>query len=101
MPSPTSNNRKLLMVGMSSITYHIGNKVRKECHVLPEDPDITQQNFNVCNTKADVYRILGTHSRIARYLLIGPSKEYVELEFYRNGTLKKHIQENKSDIITA
>ncbi|KIW85857.1 hypothetical protein Z517_01249 [Fonsecaea pedrosoi CBS 271.37] len=59
---------KLLMIGMSSETYRIGNKVAKICH----------------------------HPRIARCLSWCPSQGRVELEFYPNGNLKDYFEKNYS-----
>ncbi|OAG43834.1 hypothetical protein AYO21_02061 [Fonsecaea monophora] len=77
---------KLLMIGMSSETYRIGNKVANICHVLLDDPAITQQNLEAYQTESLVYQILGEHPRIGR----------VELEFYPNGNLKDYLEKNYS-----
>lgn len=98
MPSFYQSRRELLMVGMSSKTYRIGNKVRKECHVLTDDAGITAQNLDACNTEANVYLILGAHPLIATCLSASPSEGYVELEFYPNGTLKSYMKRNRPNI---
>ncbi|OAL32765.1 hypothetical protein AYO20_07721 [Fonsecaea nubica] len=90
------DNIKLLMIGTSSEAYRIGNKVAKICHVLPDDPAITQQNLEACQTEALVYQILGEHPRIVRCLSWCPSQGRVELEFYPNGNLKDYLEKNYS-----
>lgn len=86
------------MVGMSAKTYCIGNTVRKECHVLLDDIDITKQNMEACRNEADVYLILGSHRLIAKCLSIGPQKEYIELEYYPTGNLKEYVDKNRASI---
>lgn len=87
--------RELLMVGMSAKTYRIGDTVRKECHVLPDDIGITKQNLDACKIEAQVYRILGDYPLIARCLSIGAGNEYIELEYYPHSTLTGYIQRNR------
>ncbi|KAL1985996.1 hypothetical protein VTN96DRAFT_7131 [Rasamsonia emersonii] len=100
--SPSSvPERELLMVGMSAKTYRIRNTVRKECHVLPDDVGITEQNMEACRNEADVYLILGKHPLIATCLSIGPHREYIDLEYYENGNLKQYINSNRASIIEA
>ncbi|KAF2807828.1 kinase-like protein [Mytilinidion resinicola] len=98
MSSSTPPQRELLMVGMSSKTYRIGDIVRKECHVLVDDIGITEENVKACKAEADVYRILGSHPLIAECLSIGPENEYVELKYYPNGNLKDYIHMNLANI---
>jgi serine/threonine protein kinase len=100
MSLSSSDTSELLMVGMSSKTYRIGNRVRKECHVLPDDPDVTEQNLDACNTEAEVYLILGTHPLIAQYLSVGLPKDHIEVEFYPHGNLKDYIERNKRHLTT-
>ncbi|OJD17537.1 hypothetical protein AJ78_02349 [Emergomyces pasteurianus Ep9510] len=76
------------MVGMSATTSRIGNIMRKECHILLDEPDITAQNFTACRTEAEVYLILGSHQCIAKCSNIDPEKKYIELEYHSNGNLK-------------
>ncbi|EEA23584.1 conserved hypothetical protein [Talaromyces marneffei ATCC 18224] len=90
--------RKLLMVGMSAKTYHIGNIVRKELHVLPDDPRIIKQNIEACRTKADVYRILGPNRLVATCLSISPSMDFIDLKCYQNGNLKQYVYRNRAHI---
>ncbi|KAK5233221.1 hypothetical protein LTR47_005718 [Exophiala xenobiotica] len=87
-----------LMVGMSSETYRIGNRVRKQYHVLTDDAGITAQNLDACITEANVYLILGHHPLIVQCLAIGPQKEYIELEFYARGSLKAYVKSNRARI---
>ncbi|KAK5444227.1 hypothetical protein LTS15_010580 [Exophiala xenobiotica] len=89
---------ELLMVGMSSKTYRIGTRVRKQVHSIPDDDDMTAQNLDACITEANVYLILGSHPLIARCLFIAPKKSYIELEFYAHGNLKAYAQENRASI---
>lgn len=72
----------LLIVGMSSKTYRIGTRVRKQVHSITDDDGMTAQNLDACITEANVYLILGSHPLIAQCLFIGPQKSYIELEFY-------------------
>lgn len=97
MSIATPPNRELLMVGMGAKTYRIGNVVRKECHVLA-DEYITKQNKEACETEATIYRILGSHPRIANCLFIDPRNEYIELEYYPNDNLEKYIARNNKNI---
>ena len=99
--APMVDCAELLMVGMSSKTYRIGNKVAKVCHVLSDDAAVTQQNLEACKTEALVYQILGEHPRIAQCLLYDPSGGRVELKFYPNGNLPDYIKSNDSSTIGA
>ncbi|QSS52371.1 hypothetical protein I7I53_07987 [Histoplasma capsulatum var. duboisii H88] len=94
----TQPQRELLMVGMSAKTYRIGKTVRKECHVLLDEPEITQQNLTACKTEADVYIILCSHQLIAKCLNIGPEKQYLDLEYYPNGNLKTYVARNRASV---
>lgn len=86
------------MVGMSAKTSRIGNIVRKECHILPDEPGITAQNLTACRIEAEVYLILGSHQLIAKCSNIGPEKEHLDLEYYSNGNLKKYLTSNRASI---
>lgn len=62
------------MVGMSAKSYLSGNIVRKEVHVLPDDPGIIWQNIEACRTEADIYLILGPSPLVVMYF-INPCKD--------------------------
>lgn len=89
---------ELLMVGMSSKTYRIESRVRKQVHVITDDDGITAQNLDACITEANVYLILTSHPLIAQCLFIAPRKTYIELEFYAHGNLKAYVKENRARI---
>lgn len=97
----TLPQRELLMVGMSAKTYRIRDTVRKECHALPDDVGITEQNMEACRNEADVYLILGEHPLIATCLSVGPHTEYIDLEYYQNGNLKQYVNSNHASITEA
>ena len=98
MSSPPNSVRELLMVGMSAKTYRVGNAVRKECHVLHDDDDITKQNMEACHTEADIYLILGSHPLIAEVLSMGSKKDYVELQYYPEGNLVQFKDRNRTGL---
>ncbi|KAL2433575.1 hypothetical protein ABEF95_006793 [Exophiala dermatitidis] len=86
------------MVGMSSKTYRIGSRVRKQVHSITDDDGMTAQNLDACIAEANVYLILGSHPLIAQCLFIGPQKSYIELEFYAHGNLKAYAEQNRASI---
>ena len=89
------------MVGMSAKTYRIQNLVRKECHILPDDAGITEQNMKACHREAWVYIILGSHPLVATCLSVSPNKDFIDLEFYKNGNLRQYVDRHRADIIEA
>ena len=92
---------ELFMVGMSLKIYRVGKMVARICHVFSDDPAITQQNLEACETEALVYQILGEHPRIVHCLSWYPSQSQIELEFYLNGNLKDFIERNYSSTTEA
>ena len=98
MASFSQPDRELLMVGMSSATYRIGTRVRKQVHFIADNDGMTAANLDACITEANVYRILGSHPLITQCLFIAPGKSYIELEFYAHGNLKAYAEENRASI---
>lgn len=95
------DHTELLLVGMSAKTYRVGNRVIKISHDLPNDPAVTQQYLESCQTEALVYQILGEHPRIAQCLSWHLSLGQIELKLYPNGTLKDYLERNHSSAIEA
>ncbi|THW77460.1 kinase-like protein [Aureobasidium pullulans] len=81
---------ELLMVGMHSTTHRINDCVFKVARI-DDEAEITQENARAMMIEANVYKILGSHERIASCLYISPTKDVLILKFYHNGTLKDHI----------
>lgn len=86
------------MVGMSAMTYRVGNRVFKIIHICEDDEGITADNAKASRAEASVYLILGTHHRIAECVSVGPALEHIELQYYPNGTLRDHVAQHKSEI---
>ena len=81
---------ELLMAGISSETYRLGDQVIKTPR-LDDDEAIAKQNFMATYNEASVYILLGDHQSIAKCLRVGSRKSYVLLEYYPNGTLKDQV----------
>ncbi|RMZ28155.1 hypothetical protein D0859_07765 [Hortaea werneckii] len=80
----------LLVIGSCSSTYQFDQVVIKVPRI-DEEAEITQENARATKTEANVYRILGTHDRIAKCLYISPNNDMIMLEFYSHGNLKDYI----------
>lgn len=78
------------MVGSCSSTYRLGQVIIKVPRI-DEEAAITQGNAKAMTIEANVYRILGTHDRIANCLYISPMRDMIMLEFYGNGNLKDYV----------
>ncbi|KAK0947582.1 hypothetical protein LTS01_026030, partial [Friedmanniomyces endolithicus] len=78
------------MLGPSATTFRIGNAVIKIPR-FDDEADITQANAKAMRIEANVYRILGTHDRIANCLYISPLSDMIMLEYYSDGTLKNYV----------
>ena len=78
------------MIGSRSSTYRLGQVVIKVPRI-DEEAEITQENAKATTIEANVYRILGTHDRIANRLYISPTKDMIMLEFYGHGNLKDYV----------
>jgi len=96
-PYSFSQDPELLMVGMSAKTYRIGGVVVKLPRIDEEDC-ITMENLKAMRNEASIYALLGQHPSITRCLSIGPARDYIELEYYANGTLKDHIDQQQASI---
>ncbi|RMY05458.1 hypothetical protein D0867_10017 [Hortaea werneckii] len=81
---------KLLMIGSCSSTYQLGQVIIKVPRI-DEEAEITQGNAKATATEANVYRILGTHDRIANCLYVSPTNDMIMLEFYSHGNLRDYI----------
>ena len=92
---------ELLMVGMSAETYRVGNRVIKVINVHEENEGITADNAKATRNEANIYLILRRHPRIAECISIGPAREYVELQYYPNGTLRDHVAKYRCKISEA
>ncbi|GAD99747.1 conserved hypothetical protein [Paecilomyces variotii No. 5] len=92
---------ELIMVGIRSNTYLMQNFVRKEHRIVADDDYTTEQNMQSCRNEANIYYILGEHPRVAKCLSMGPDKDYVDLEYYPNGNLKRYVDSNRAQITEA
>ncbi|KAI6874190.1 hypothetical protein KC343_g12329 [Hortaea werneckii] len=81
---------KLLVIGSCSSTYQLGQVIIKVPRI-DKDAEITQWNAKATATEANVYRILGTHSRIANCIYISPTNDMIMLEFYSHGNLRDYV----------
>lgn len=81
---------ELLMIGSCSSTYRLGQVILKVPRI-DEEAEITQGNAKATAIEADVYRMLGTHERIANCLYISPTKDMIMLEYYVHGNLKDYV----------
>ncbi|GAB1730087.1 hypothetical protein NU195Hw_g5155t1 [Hortaea werneckii] len=81
----------LLVFGSCSSTYQFGQVVIKVPRI-DKEAEITQENARATKTEANVYRILETHDRIAKYLYISPTNDMIMLEFYSNGNFKDYVE---------
>lgn len=77
---------------MSAKTYRISSVVVKMPRIDDEDC-IATENLKAMRNEASIYALLGQYPSIARCLTIGPAKDYIELEYYANGTLKGHVDQ--------
>lgn len=93
-------NPELLMVGVSAKTYRTGPLVVKITRIDDEDC-ITTENRKAMRNEASIYALLGQHPSIARCLTVGPARDYIELEYYPNGTLKDHLDQHHASITTS
>lgn len=48
--------------------------------------------------EASIYSLLGQHSRIARCFTFGSAMDYIELEYYPNGTLRDPLDQYRASI---
>ncbi|PPJ53239.1 hypothetical protein CBER1_11889 [Cercospora berteroae] len=87
---PEGVEMELLMVGSCASTYRLGQVVIKVPRI-DEEAEITQGNAKATTIEANVYKILGSHNRIANCLYIGPMKDIIILEFYGYGNLKDYV----------
>ena len=92
---------ELLMVGMSAETYRVGNRVIKVINVHEENEGVTADNAKATRNEANIYLILRRHPRIAECISVGPAREYIELQYYPNGTLRDHVAKYKCKISDA
>ncbi|KAF2273469.1 kinase-like protein [Westerdykella ornata] len=58
---------------------------------------MTKQNRDACETEAIIYRILGSHPRIANCISITPDNQ-IELEYYPHDNLKAYISRNGGNV---
>ncbi|KAF2769159.1 hypothetical protein EJ03DRAFT_374689 [Teratosphaeria nubilosa] len=87
---PRDVKAELLMIGSRSSTYRLGQVVVKVPRIDTE-AEITQGNAKATAIEANVYKILGTHDRIANCLYISPTKDMIMLDFYQYGNLKDYV----------
>ncbi len=94
-PSPHTRFPKLDLIAVGAFTesYRIGKTARKTYALYGRDEALTAQNMRAIRNEASVYIILKGHPRIAKCLSVCPWKTYVDLEYYPNGNLKKHLNE--------
>lgn len=88
------------MVGTSAKTYRIGPLVVKLPRMDDEDC-ITIENDKAMRNEASIYVLLGQHPSIARCLTVGPARNYIELEYYPNGTLKDYVGQHHASITAS
>lgn len=94
-------NHELLMVGIFAETYRIGNIVKKVYRKFPNDDDASEESIKAIHNEASIYILLGNHPRIAKYLFVDPSKTYIELKYYPNGSLKGYMDKHRPHIDDA
>jgi len=59
------------------------------------------ENCKAMRNEANIYVFLGEYPSIARCLTVAPARDYIELEYYPNGTLKDHLDQHHADITTS
>ncbi|KAI5268902.1 kinase-like protein [Aureobasidium subglaciale] len=89
----SKNDTKLLMVGMSAVTYRFHDAVIKFVHT-DDEALLTQSNVDAMRNEANAYRILGQRDRIAQCLDAGSAWSFVILKYYPHGNLKDYIAKN-------
>ena len=86
---------------MLSETYRVGNRVIKVINVHEDNEGITADNAKATRNEAAIYLILRRHPRIAECISVGLTREYIELQYYPNGTLRNHVTKYKCKISEA
>ena len=92
---------ELLMMGMSALTYRVGNRVIKTINVWEEQPGITKDNILATRNEANIFLILRSHPRIVECISVDPALGYIELRYYPDGNLRDHVAKYRDKISEA
>jgi serine/threonine protein kinase len=87
----------IISVGIFSIVHRLSSTtVRK----LPRTNDLEDLpgNIQAVRNEAHIYTLLGDDSLIANCLSRGKTEQYVDLQYYANGTFPDYIKKNKNNM---
>ncbi|KAJ5087938.1 hypothetical protein N7456_011554 [Penicillium angulare] len=92
---PCKDNERILAIGIFSRVYLIDDKIVKK---VPRSE--SEKDLQPIHREALVYKILGTHPRIAEWLSKDET-DYVEIKYYPHSDVVKYIETNQNSISSA
>ncbi|KAF2103258.1 kinase-like protein [Rhizodiscina lignyota] len=94
---PSISQQTIISVGIFAVVHRLNDTtVRK----LPRTDDLENLAGNIQATRneAYIYTLLGDDPLIANCLSRSKTEDYVDLQYYANGTLPDYIDKNKNNI---
>lgn len=91
------SQQTIISVGIFAIVHRLNDTtVRK----LPRANDLEDLpgNIQAVRSEAHIYALLGDDPLIANCLSRGKTEDYVDLQYYANGTLADYLEKNKNNV---
>jgi serine/threonine protein kinase len=90
------SQQSIICVGIFSTVHRLGDVVRKV--PSPSDTGDFPSNCKAIRNEAQIYSLLGSHTRIAECLSANPTDNHIDLHYYPNGTLLDYIKTQGDNI---